>query len=171
MKKTSLTRTTLALLFTLQQCCFAWVQPPTAQRGFLVARGPPTGSSSSCSTTTRTTTARFMVESMNVKNLGIEDVGEELAGSVQRWLDFEWMEQELHVKLGESCKASYIKCRQEGQDDLMVIMMAVVDDLTENWKEYDKDAFVNAWDISNYVSDFLTEKTGVEGCGCSSTIH
>jgi len=31
-------------------------------------------------------------------------------------------------------------------------MMSVAGDLEANWAEYDDDAFVNAWDIGNYVS-------------------
>jgi len=118
-------------------------------------------------------TRLHMVESISLGSLGNDHVtvGEELAGSVQRWLDAEWMPQDVHLKMGESCKQTYIKCREQGHDDLMTVMMQVADDLTENWGEYDKDAFVGAYDISNYVSDFLTAKTGVEGCDCSARIY
>ena len=52
----------------------------------------------------------------------------------------------------------------------MDIMMQVSSDLESNWRQYDKDAFVNAWDIGNYVSDYLTQRSGNEGCECSSQI-
>jgi hypothetical protein len=100
-----------------------------------------------------------------------EAVGEDLAGSVQRWLDAEWMPQEVHVQMGQSCKRTYMTCREEGEVDLMALMMQTADDLTENWDQYDKDAFVNAYDISNYVSDYFTAKSGVEGCECLTKIH
>lgn len=115
-----------------------------------------------------------MVDSITVESLGDdhEKVGEEMKGSIQRWLDAEWMEQEVHVKMGESCKRSYIKCREEGHDDLMTIMVTIADDLQEDWYElYDADAFVNNWDIANYVSDYLTALSGSETCECSSKIH
>ena len=116
--------------------------------------------------------ALAMVEGISVAPLDNHaQVGDEIAGSVQRWLDFEWMPQQVHEQFGESCKQSYIKCREAGQDDLMAIMTTITDDLNDKWAEYDKDAFVNAWDISNYVSDFLTEKVGIEGCACSAQIH
>jgi hypothetical protein len=53
----------------------------------------------------------------------------------------------------------------------MSIMMHVANDLEANWKQYDKDAFVNAWDVGNYVSDYLQKRSGNESCGCSSQIY
>jgi hypothetical protein len=72
--------------------------------------------------------------------------------------------------MGESAKQSYVTCREAGKDDIADVMMAVSDDLHRNWKLYDKDAFVNAWDIGNYVADYLTKRSGNEGCSCSSEI-
>ena len=115
------------------------------------------------------------IEALTLESLddNHERVGTELAGSVQRWLDAEWMPQQVHVDLGEAVKQTYIACRRDqGQADLSAIMIQVADDLSEDWMEkYNKDAFVNAWDIANYVSDFLTDKVGVEGCACSAKIH
>ena len=51
------------------------------------------------------------------------------------------------------------------------IMMSVAGDLEANWAEYDDDAFVNAWDIGNYVADYLMDRVGNEGCGCSAKIY
>ncbi len=53
----------------------------------------------------------------------------------------------------------------------MNVMTVVVDDLVEKWKDYDKDAFVNAWDIGNYVSDYLHQRIDVDSCGCSANIY
>jgi len=114
-----------------------------------------------------------MVDSITLENVGDdhEQVGDEMKGSIQRWLDAEWMEQEIHVKMAESCKISYVQARNDGIDDLMAIMVKVADDLHSKWEEYDKDAFVNNWDIANYVSDYLTSRTGSERCECSAKIH
>ena len=50
-------------------------------------------------------------------------------------------------------------------------MTIIVDDLVENWNQYDKDAFVNAWDIGNYASDYLHQQIGpVDTCGCAVNI-
>jgi hypothetical protein len=99
-----------------------------------------------------------------------EEEGQLLAESIQKWLDFEWYPQEVHLKMGESAKASYIRCREAGKSDLMDVMMEISTDLDVNWAEYDKDAFVNAWEIGNYSADYLTKKSGNEGCECSSEI-
>ena len=99
-------------------------------------------------------------------------VGSEMKGSVIRWLDSEWMKQEVHVKMADSCMRSYIRCRKEGVDDLMAIMVQVADDLQSKWyEEYDADAFVSSWDVANYVSDYLAAQTGAERCECSARIH
>lgn len=102
-----------------------------------------------------------------------EDVGTAMGTSVRRWLDAEWMPQKIHAQIGDSCAASYVTCRREKEtDDIMTIMTQVADDLTEVWYEkFDQDAFVNPWDIANYVSDYLTKQSGNEGCECSATIH
>jgi hypothetical protein len=113
------------------------------------------------------------VDAITVENLGEdhEEIGSQMKDSVQRWLDAEWMPQEVHERMAESCKLSYCRCRRAGQTDLMTIMITVAEDLNRNWREYDADAFVNAWDVSNYVSDFLTSLTGIEGCECSNRIY
>lgn len=74
------------------------------------------------------------------------------------------------MKMGESAKATYITMREAGKDDVADIMMQVSSDLMDNWEAYDKDAFVNAFDIANYVADYLTQRGGNEGCACSSQI-
>jgi hypothetical protein len=99
-----------------------------------------------------------------------EMVGENMAKSVAAWLDAEWMPQEVHIKMGSSVKNTYISCRNKGMDDVAEIMTQVTDDLYARWSEYNADAFVNAWDVGNYVADYLIAKSGSETCGCSTTI-
>eukprot|EP00566_Odontella_aurita_P027136 CAMPEP_0113563364 /NCGR_PEP_ID=MMETSP0015_2-20120614/21033_1 /TAXON_ID=2838 /ORGANISM="Odontella" /LENGTH=171 /DNA_ID=CAMNT_0000465347 /DNA_START=183 /DNA_END=698 /DNA_ORIENTATION=+ /assembly_acc=CAM_ASM_000160 len=99
-----------------------------------------------------------------------ESEGERLAKSVAGWLDNEWMEQEVHIRMGDAAKSTYVSCRLVGDDEIMSIMTAVSENLDSNWNEYDKDAFVNAWDIGNYVADYLMHRIGNEGCGCSAQI-
>jgi hypothetical protein len=80
------------------------------------------------------------------------------------------MPQEVHVQMAERAKQSYVACREAGEDDVTDVLMKVSNDLHENWGEYDKDAFVNAWDIGNYAADYLTKRLGIEGCECSTEI-
>ena len=122
------------------------------------------------------TTALFN-EKTNVESISLESLtdhemeGALLATSVAKWLDAEWMPQDIHVQMGLSAKKSYMICRQEGDGEVMSIMMRIASDLEAEWAMYDKDAFVNAWDVANYVSDYLTKKSGSEGCECSSQIY
>lgn len=81
----------------------------------------------------------------------------------------QWIPQECHRRMGEAAKTSYIAMREAGKDDVMDIMVQVASDLEKNWKEYD-DAFVNAYDVGNYVADYLTQQSGNDGCECSSQI-
>lgn len=115
------------------------------------------------------------VDTIKLDGLGDDhsQVGAELGASVQRWLDSEWMPQDIHVQIGDSCAATYVACRTTRNTDcIMTIMTQITDDLMDDWYEkYDQDAFVNAWDIANYVSDYLTQKAGNESCECSAPIH
>jgi len=81
------------------------------------------------------------------------------------------MPQEVHKQMGNTAKESYVTCREMGEDDLMTIMTTIADDLTDKWDEYDADAFIGAWDIANYVSDYLVHLSGNERCDCSAEIH
>jgi len=112
------------------------------------------------------------VEEVSLASLGDDHdaVGETLARSIAEWLDAEWMPQEVHAQMGESARDSYVACRASGKDEVAEIMTRVTDDLYEKWSEYNADAFVNAWDIGNYVADYLIAKSGSETCGCSTPI-
>jgi len=117
-------------------------------------------------------TAFVGVEAVSLASLGEdhEAVGQAMADSVAAWLDEEWMPQEVHVKMGTSVKNTYVACRSKGIKEVAEIMTQVTDDLFERWAEYNADAFVNAWDVGNYVSDYLIAKSGSETCGCSTKI-
>merc|ERR1712241_631207 len=99
-----------------------------------------------------------------------EKEGQKMADSIVAWLDDEWIPQQVHVDMAESAKKSYIRCRESGSDDVMDVMMSISNDLETNWNKYNDDAFVNAWDIGNYCSDYLVKRSGNEGCECTSEI-
>mmetsp|Transcript_31240 Transcript_31240/g.66039 ORF Transcript_31240/g.66039 Transcript_31240/m.66039 type:complete len:171 (+) Transcript_31240:81-593(+) len=148
--------------------------------GFTIAPIPPSlGRINTVTTQTRITTCHGVIDENNgvqeasLAGLGDdhEVFGESMAKSIALWLDDEWMPQEVHVRMGATVKATYIQCRKAGVDDVASIMTQVTDDLYERWSEYDKDAFVNAWDIGNYVADYLISKSGSETCACSNKIY
>jgi len=172
-------RAVLVATIWLASCpaSFAWVVQPTlafssaARTALTRSRTtppPPT-------TSTSTTTALAMVECFNLEATDLsgdhEQVGSELAASLQRMLDEEWMPQEVHALMGQDVKDAYITCRENGQSDVMSIMTTAADKLTENWERYDAEAFVNAWDCANYVSDWLTTRSGEEVCECTQKLY
>ena len=99
-----------------------------------------------------------------------EKEGQLMADSITAWLDAEWIPQQVHIDMAECAKKSYVKCREAGQNDVMDVMMQISTDLDENWGKYNDDAFVNAWDIGNYCSDYLVKRSGNEGCECSTEV-
>jgi hypothetical protein len=76
-----------------------------------------------------------------------------MAASVARWLDTEYLPQTIHSEIGDICASTYVQCRENNQDDVMSILMAIADDLSLVWTEkFYQDAFVNPYDVANYVS-------------------
>ena len=112
------------------------------------------------------------VQIVDLGNMGDdhEKEGQLMAESVIAWLDAEWIPQQVHIDMGESAKVSYIQCREAGQSDVMDVMMQISNDLDKNWAKYNDDAFINAWDIGNYCSDYLVQRSGNEGCECGAEI-
>jgi len=113
-----------------------------------------------------------MIETINLESLGDdhEAEGTRLAESIAGWLDVEWCPQDVHSAIAENAKQTYIKLRSSGDDCVSSIMHEVAENLHANWSQYDKDAFVNAWDVANYVSDYLSVRSGVEACNCHNQI-
>mmetsp|Transcript_16385 Transcript_16385/g.18098 ORF Transcript_16385/g.18098 Transcript_16385/m.18098 type:complete len:204 (-) Transcript_16385:113-724(-) len=100
-----------------------------------------------------------------------EKEGQLMADSIIAWLDAEWVPQQVHIEMAECAKQSYIDCRQHKQQhDVMDVMMQISNDLQDNWSLYNEDAFINAWDIGNYCSDYLVARSGNEGCACSEVV-
>ena len=127
--------------------------------------------SSTRSSRSNTLTSLSAIEVMSLDVLeNHEEEGERMSKSIAGWLDLEWIPQEIHEQIGQSAKATYIRSRESGENEIMGIMTDVVDVLEKEWPKYNKDAFVNAWDIGNYVSDYLHTRVGVEDCGCHATI-
>ena len=100
-----------------------------------------------------------------------EQEGQLMAESIIAWLDDEWIPQQVHIDMAARAKASYIECRQnQQQHDVMDVMMQISQDLQDHWSQYNDDAFINAWDIGNYCSDYLIQRSGHEGCACSTEL-
>lgn len=121
------------------------------------------------------TVAQMSVQAFNLEATQLSDdheqIGQELAASLQRMLDEEWMPQAVHVQMGRDAMEAYVACRQSGDADVASILTNVAEKLTENWDQYNAEAFVGAWDCANYVSDWLTSRAGAETCSCTHKIY
>lgn len=92
--------------------------------------------------------------------------GRYLKESVIKWLDEEWIAQEVHKKLGEEVERIYVSNREKGVSDLGEIVM----NTGTAFESFDLgDAYVNSWDIANKVSDFLMVRLDREVC-CSGDL-
>lgn len=126
--------------------------------------------------TNKATKCQMAIEAMSVESMSNnhEEEGQLMADSIIRWLDDEWMLLECHRKIATRAKETYVKSREAGDTDIMSIMMAISSDLDENWSNKElvdgPESFVNAWDIGNYIADYLTQRAGIEGCACSYKI-
>ena len=103
-----------------------------------------------------------MIETISLESLGDdhEAEGTRMAQSIAGWLDVEWCQQEVHRAIAENAKQTYIRLRSNGDDCVSSIMHEVAESLHANWSKYDKDAFVNAYDVANY-GKFLPHCTKV----------
>ena len=172
------------LLSTLSMSCQAWVStqqlvvhPLHTNPSSLSSRHPirsSTGKESIVMFSDASSSGSVGVQSIDLAggkmNDNHDEEGQLMANSVIAWLDSEWIPQEVHVQMANSAKKSYIDCRESNTSDVMDIMMQISNDLDENWAKYNDDAFINAWDIGNYCSDYLIKKSGYEGCDCSPEI-
>mmetsp|Transcript_34105 Transcript_34105/g.81627 ORF Transcript_34105/g.81627 Transcript_34105/m.81627 type:complete len:165 (-) Transcript_34105:306-800(-) len=60
------------------------------------------------------------VQLVSLEGLGDdhETVGESMATSLASWLDDEWIPQDVHMKMGNRAKETYVRCRTNGIDDV-----------------------------------------------------
>lgn len=103
-----------------------------------------------------------MIETINLDSLDDdhEAEGTRLAESIAGWLDLEWCPQEVHAAIAEDAKQTYVKLRSRGEDCVSSIMHETAENLYANWDQFDKDAFVGPYDVANYVSDYLSVRSG-----------
>jgi hypothetical protein len=86
-----------------------------------------------------------------------------LQQAITKWLDDEWIVQEVHKKVGLKVAEVYLEGRQSGMDDLGEVMLEVGTTL----ESFDMaDAFVSGWDVANKVSDLLMVRLDRELCDC-----
>jgi hypothetical protein len=113
------------------------------------------------------------VETLSIRSLDQDHdtEGLRMATSVALWLDREWMPLEVHREIANSVRDSYVVARNANEHEVAVIMFKIAQDLEVQWTDFDqKGAFTNAWDVANYVSDYLAYRIGIQGCECSAKV-
>jgi hypothetical protein len=97
----------------------------------------------------------------------IETDGEWLASQITKWLDVEWIAQPVHMRIGAGCAQIYKKGRVEGIVDLGEMLIEMGTGLEQvDFDDKTGDAYVNAWDVANKVSDLLMLRMDRDLCAC-----
>lgn len=81
-----------------------------------------------------------------------------LSASLTDWLETEWRQsepQEIHTAIGKRSAGIYERLRNEGEDDLASVMIAIGSEL----EDMDlSQAFVGAWNVANRAAELLLER-------------
>jgi hypothetical protein len=81
------------------------------------------------------------------------------------------MPQDVHNRIGDAVKSVYVECRRNNEVDISSIMIITSEHLDQRWIEFENDGvFVNAWDVGNYVADYLIQRASEDVCACSTPI-
>lgn len=119
-----------------------------------------------------TSTTRLRAASENTVESGVnlsslpnfELDGRFLKEAITKYLDKEWIQLDVHRKLGLEVESIYVRARNLGTTDLGDIIM----DVGTSLEMMDmKDAFVGAWDVANKFSDLMMVRLDRELCACS----
>lgn len=93
-----------------------------------------------------------------------EEDGVFLEQMITRFLDEEWIEQDVHKAIGAKVRAEYVRARERGVSDVGELLLIIGAEL-ENFDM--ADAYVNGWDVANKVSDLLMLRMERELCSCA----
>jgi hypothetical protein len=92
-----------------------------------------------------------------------ENDGKYFGDMMKQYLDQEWVEQDVHKRLGQFVTDRYIASRKEGVDDVGEMLMRIGIGL----ESFDmSEAYVNGWDVANKLSDLIMLKLDREVCSC-----
>eukprot|EP00933_Yihiella_yeosuensis_P070886 TRINITY_DN79050_c0_g1_i1.p1 TRINITY_DN79050_c0_g1~~TRINITY_DN79050_c0_g1_i1.p1 ORF type:complete len:244 (-),score=44.83 TRINITY_DN79050_c0_g1_i1:220-951(-) len=89
------------------------------------------------------------------------DEPEWLSFVIARYLDEEWIEQEVHQEIGDAVAESYRKARDSGEDELVAVLAKISFDLKEIWSQGGfREAFEGPADVANRAVEFLMLRQG-----------
>ena len=93
-----------------------------------------------------------------------EEDGIFLEQMITRFLNEEWIEQDVHKAIGAKVRAEYVQARERGVSDVGELLLIIGTEL-ENFDM--TQAYVNGWDVANKVSDLLMLRMERELCACA----
>mmetsp|Transcript_62858 Transcript_62858/g.159585 ORF Transcript_62858/g.159585 Transcript_62858/m.159585 type:complete len:212 (+) Transcript_62858:83-718(+) len=86
-----------------------------------------------------------------------------LTDMIRQYLDEEWLEQPIHLRIGEATSKLYGQSRAEGQNDLVGVLAEMSYGLKDMWKaEGFDESFEGPVDIANRAAEFLMLRIGKE---------
>jgi hypothetical protein len=90
--------------------------------------------------------------------------GQYVGEMITKFLNEEWIELDVHDRVGTFITDVYIAAREQGISDLGELLLLIGTKL----ESFDlSDAFVNSWDIANKTADLLMLRMDRELCACS----
>ena len=86
------------------------------------------------------------------------------------WLDQDWIEREVHSKMGEQAASTVRRMLDSGDAGISSILFAVADDLASSNFPRLFESDVNEYDVANKVSDLLLQSMNVDVCCTTAPI-
>lgn len=82
---------------------------------------------------------------------------------IARYLDDEWIEQEVHHRIGDATGRIYKESRAAGDNDLIAVLAKMTFGLKDMWADTDfSEAFEGPVDVANRAAEFLMLRLGRE---------
>ncbi|MGB7444745.1 MAG: hypothetical protein WA919_27065 [Coleofasciculaceae cyanobacterium] len=87
--------------------------------------------------------------------------GEWLQDALVRWLDQEFLPEQVNQKIAHRASQIFVRQRMEGENDLGSLVIAIVFEMqTFDFRE----SFYSEFAVANAVSDLLLESLGIDRC-------
>ncbi len=84
-----------------------------------------------------------------------------LTDALQRWLDRQFIPEDVNRKIAQRASQVYVRQRMEGEDDLGSIVIAIVVEM----RSFDfSNSFFGEFSVANSVSELLMDRLGIQPC-------
>ncbi|MEM7553111.1 MAG: hypothetical protein AAF378_03270 [Cyanobacteria bacterium P01_A01_bin.84] len=90
-----------------------------------------------------------------------EEEGQWLKQSLHKWLNEEFLPEDINATIAERAAQIFMRQRMEGENDLGSLVLAIVTEMQAF--DFSK-SFYGEFAIANAVSDLLLESLGIDKC-------